>query len=434
MRVLYLDCGMGISGDMLMSALYELIPDQLLFLTKLAELGLDDVSIHPQSMQKCGIQGTHIEVMIHGEEEAEEAYQEHTHKHIHTHEYPHDHDELHVHAGEHSHDHVHDASLESSHTHTHHHISMAQIEETISRIHLSENIKQQALSVYKTIAEAESKVHNKPLDQIHFHEVGEKDAIVDIVGNMLLLEMLQVDAIYASPINTGFGKVRCAHGILPVPAPATAEILTGIPVYGGTIEGELCTPTGAALYRNLVQKTCTMPPMTIEKIGIGCGKKDFAAANILRAVIGTIYTDSDTASDKDFIYELDCNLDDCTAEEIAYAEEKLLEAGALDVYTTAIQMKKGRPGTKLSVLCKQEDKDRMSILLLKHTSTLGVRFTRFERMILDRENVIKQTPYGPVHVKRASGYGVTREKFEFEDLKKISDLTGKTIAQIRGEL
>lgn len=431
MRVLYLDCGMGISGDMLMSALYELIPDQLLFLTKLAELGLDDVSIHPQSMQKCGIQGTHIEVMIHGEEEA---YQEHTHKHIHTHEYPHDHDELHVHAGEHSHDHVHDASLESSHTHTHHHISMAQIEEAISRIHLSENIKQQALSVYKTIAEAESKVHNKPLDQIHFHEVGEKDAIVDIVGNMLLLEMLQVDAIYASPINTGFGKVRCAHGILPVPAPATAEILTGIPVYGGTIEGELCTPTGAALYRNLVQKTCTMPPMTIEKIGIGCGKKDFAAANILRAVIGTIYTDSDTASDKDFIYELDCNLDDCTAEEIAYAEEKLLEAGALDVYTTAIQMKKGRPGTKLSVLCKQEDKDRMSILLLKHTSTLGVRFTRFERMILDRENVIKQTPYGPVHVKRASGYGVTREKFEFEDLKKISDLTGKTIAQIRGEL
>lgn len=414
MRVLYLDCGMGISGDMLMSALYELIPNQPLFLAKMAELGLDDVSIHPQSMQKCGIQGTHIEVLIHGKEEAEEAFLEHAHNHEHVH--------------------VHDTSLEASHTHTHHHISMAQIKETISRIQLSENIKQQVLSVYRTIAEAESKVHNKPLDQIHFHEVGEKDAIIDIVGNMLLLEMLQVDAIYASPINTGFGKVRCAHGILPVPAPATAEILTGIPVYGGTIEGELCTPTGAALYRNLVQKTCTMPPMTIEKIGVGCGKKDFAAANILRAVIGTIYTDSDTASDKDFIYELDCNLDDCTAEEIAYAEEKLLEAGALDVYTTAIQMKKGRPGTKLSVLCKQEDKDRMSILLLKHTSTLGVRITRFERMILDRENVIKQTPYGPVHVKRASGYGVTREKIEFEDLKKISDLTGKTIAQIREEL
>ena len=228
----------------------------------------------------------------------------------------------------------------------------------------------------------------------------------------------------ASPVHVGCGQVRCAHGILPVPAPATAFILQGVPTYGGAVQGELCTPTGAALLKHFAQSFGPSPVMRVEKIGYGMGKKDFEAANCVRAMLGQ------TQEGRETIVELCCNLDDMTPEALGFAQERLWEAGALDVYTTAVGMKKNRPGVLLTCMCREEDREELLSLLFAHTTTLGVRENLCNRYTLSRSQRTEETPYGPVRVKSASGWGIGREKPEYEDLAKIAREQGMTLSQV----
>lgn len=310
----------------------------------------------------------------------------------------------------------------------HSHRSMADIRALIEAARLPQPVRADVLAVYECIAEAESEVHGVPVAEIHFHEVGALDAVADIAACCLLLRRLAPDAVIVSPVHVGSGQVRCAHGLLPVPAPATALLLRDVPVYGGAIRGELCTPTGAALLTRFASRFDSMPAMRVRAIGIGCGKKEFEAANCLRAFLGET---GDTAED---VLELACNLDDMTAEEIAFAQEELLRAGALDVWTTAIGMKKSRPGTMLSVLCHPDRRDEMLRLLFLHTETLGVRETVHRRYALRRESAACDTPLGVVRRKDATGFGTAHSKYEYEDLARIARAEGRSLRAVRSAL
>ena len=405
MRTIYLDCSMGAAGDMLMAALLELLPEKDAFLQKMQSLGLPGLEIAAEPSVKCGITGTHMRVLIHGEEEG--------HPHEHTTEEP-----LHSHADapEAAHAHV--------HVHPHHHTDLDELTHRISHLNVSEAVRSDILAVYQSIADAESRVHGVPVEQIHFHEVGSLDALADVTGVCLLMELLAPEQVLASPVHVGSGQVRCAHGILPVPAPATALLLEGIPIYGGSIRGELCTPTGAALLRRFVTKFGPLPPMRVEKTGYGMGMKDFEAANCVRAMLGQ------TEESAGHILELACNLDDMTPEAVGFAMEQLFAAGALDVYTTPIGMKKNRPGVLLTCMCREGDREAMLRTLFRHTSTLGVRVSVCDRYTLSRRQYAVQTPDGEIWVKESSGWGVLRRKAEFEDLARIARQTGKSIAEV----
>ncbi len=298
---------------------------------------------------------------------------------------------------------------------------MAEIEEIIGGLALSEKVKQDAVEVYRLIAEAESAAHGRSVTEIHFHEVGTMDAIADVTAVCQLVELLGVERILASPVHVGCGKVRCAHGVLPVPAPATAFILKGVPIYGGKIEGELCTPTGAALLKKFVSSYGEMPPLKVERIGYGMGTKDFEVANCVRALL------AETVGEGDMVVELSCNLDDMTPERIGFAMERLFEAGALDVYTVPVGMKKSRPGVMLCVMCREAVRDEMVRLVFQHTTTLGVRETRSRRYTLQRNIERLSLPCGEVRVKRSEGYGVSRCKVEYEDLARIAREKGLSI-------
>lgn len=261
MNTLYIECNMGAAGDMLMGALSELVDDSEGFVAKMNALGLPGVNVSREQSTKCGIVGTHMRVTVNGEEEAE---------HSHGHEHGHDHEHDHTHA----------------HHHEHHHAAMSDIERMIGGLDLSEAVKARALKVYRAIAEAESHSHGRPVEQIHFHEVGTADAVADVVGVCELIERIAPERIVVSPINVGSGMVRCAHGLLPVPAPATAHILRGAPMYGSAMRGELCTPTGAALLVALADEFGPMPLMRVSRIGYGMGTKDFPAANCVRVYLG----------------------------------------------------------------------------------------------------------------------------------------------------
>ena len=397
MKVIYLDCSMGAAGDMLMAALYELLDDKQTFLDTMRGLGLPGIEISAEPAVKCGITGTHMKVLVHGSEELDAL-----------------HDHLHEHAHEHSHDHEH-----------HHHTDLHEIEHLLSHLDLPQTVRDDALAVYRRIAEAESKVHGTIVDQIHFHEVGTLDALADVVGVCLLMHLLAPEKVYASSVHVGCGQVKCAHGILSVPAPATALLLAGVPIYGGAISGELCTPTGAALLTHFVTKFGELPAMRLLKSGYGMGTKDFPAANCVRAMLG----EQDAPTEE--ILELSCNLDDCTGEAIGFAMEQLLDAGALDVYWTSVGMKKNRPGILLTCMCRPLDREKMVELLFRHTTTLGVRESAFRRYTLSRESKTIQTPDGDIRVKVSTGYGVAREKPEFDDLAKIARKTGKSLSELQ---
>lgn len=413
MKTLYLDCSMGAAGDMLAAALLELLPDPDAFVAELNALAIPDVKFSRETSVKCGITGTHLQVTVHGEEEGA-----HDHHHAHSHDHHHDH----AHAHHHDHAHIH-----------HHHASLHDIEHIV-RGHLSlpTTVADNVMAVYRLIADAESKAHGKPVSEIHFHEVGTMDAIADITAVCLLMHRLAPDEIIVSPVHVGSGQVHCAHGILPVPAPATATILQDVPIYGGSIQGELCTPTGAALLKHFANSFGDMPVMRTSAIGYGMGQKDFPAANCVRALLG------ERSAASDDVIELCCNIDDMTGEAIGYAFDKLFAAGALDVYTIPIGMKKSRPGHLLHVICREADKDALVRALFAHTTTIGIRENRFRRYTLDRRIETIETADGPVRRKCSTGYGVSREKFEHDDLARIADAQGLSLreaeARIRKQL
>lgn len=413
MKTLYLECKMGAAGDMLAAALLELCPDRKKTLDRLNHLGIPAVRYQDEQAVRCGITGTHMKVTVNGaEEESTDCGHGHDHEH-HHHEHSHTHEHSHMHDHEHTH---------SGHSHS----TMGEISHLLSHLDLPEKVRHNAEEVYRLIAEAESHAHGRPVDQIHFHEVGELDAVADIVSVCLLIDELAPDRILCSPVHAGSGQVRCAHGILPVPAPATAYILKDVPIYGGAVDGELCTPTGAALLKHFVHQFGEMPVMRVEKIGCGMGKKEFAEANCVRAFLGEMdgtgsAREKDGQKDsKDTVWELCCNLDDMTPEAVGFALETLLEAGALDAYTIPIQMKKSRPAVLLSCLCGEENKIGLVELIFRHTTTLGVRERRWERSVLQREERTVDTPRGTVRIKESSGFGVCRSKAEYEDLARLA--------------
>ena len=387
MRTLYIDCGMGAAGDMLTAALIELLPDPDAFLAELNALGIPGVSFTREKTVKCGIMGTHVNVLVHGREESDHGHPV-------------------------SHEHVHHADLPG-------------IRQIVTTLPLPAGVRDNALTVYDRIADAEARVHGVPVSDVHFHEVGAMDAVADVTAVCLLIDRLRPEEIVVSPVHVGSGHVRCAHGILPVPAPAAAELLKGVPIYGGSVEGELCTPTGAALLTHFASRFGDMPVMEVSAIGCGMGKKDFDIANCLRVFLG------DTRDSGDTICVLSCSVDDMTAEEIGFAMERLFEAGAREVLTIPVGMKKSRPGTLIQVFCDREDQEKMARLIFLHTTTIGIRKSQTERLILDRKTEVRRTPFGDVRIKHVSGYGVSREKSEYEDLARIAREQDISIAEAR---
>ena len=396
MRTLYLDLGMGAAGDMLAAALLELLPDPDAFMEKLNDIGIPGVYVRRKTSEKCGITGTCFEVTVNGEVEGEE------------HQHHHNCEDEHHHESEHHHE-------EGHHHHHHHHRGMADIEHLVNgHLDLPEKIKKDILAVYRLIAQAESRAHGVEVTDIHFHEVGTMDALADISAVCMLLDELSPDEIIASPVHVGSGHVECAHGILPVPAPATAYILQGIPAYGGEVKGELCTPTGAALLKHFVSSFGELPAITVERIGYGMGKKDFKIANCLRAMLG------ETKEKSHEIVELSFNVDDMTAEEIGFAMEMLFEAGASEVFTVPAGMKKNRPGTMVCVLCEKDITDKIVSTVFRHTSTIGIRENLMRRYVLERRTEKIETEYGTVR-RKISGTGeVEKSKLEYDDVARIA--------------
>lgn len=495
MKTLYIECAMGAAGDMLTAALLELMPDKEAALAKLNAMGIPGVVFEAEPSAKCGITGTHMRVLIHGKEEgAVPCGHTHTHEHHHEHDHANEHHHEHDHAHEHHHEQEHHAPAHEhahaqedahchdndAHDHAHHHEhdahhhahhGMTEIRSLIAELAVSETVKEKALAVYQSIAEAESKVHGAEVDQIHFHEVGSMDAVADVTAVCLLMELLAPEQVIVSPIHVGSGTVLCAHGRLPVPAPATALILEGMPIYGGSVQGELCTPTGAALLKTFADSFGPMPPMTVAKTGYGMGTKDFEQANCLRAMLGESFTmngigskmqtvqdaegentgsrgaagkdTKDTETEKPAarktaresrITEISCNLDDMTGEDIAFAAERILQAGALDVFTESIYMKKGRPAVKLTVFARPEDEERLAGEIFRHTSTIGVRIHTDRRYELARRSEQRKTPLGTIEVKISEGFGVRKEKIEFASLKQIAETSGKSLSEVRAAL
>lgn len=472
MRTLYLDLGMGAAGDMLTAALLELLPvgERDAFVGRLNSLGIPGVEFATEPSSKCGVFGTHMSVKVGGVEEGEVLHGHGAaHEHDHGHSHGHEHGDGHSHGHEYSHSH--DGGHEHSHTHSHggdhSHRGMAYIEHIVrDHMNIPEKVQDDVMAVYKLIAEAESAAHCVPVTEIHFHEVGTMDAIADVTAVCLLMDEIAPDKVIASPVHVGSGQVKCAHGILPVPAPATAYILLGVPSYGGRIRGELCTPTGAALIKHFVDDFGGMPVMKASAIGYGMGMKDFEQANCVRAMLGesvevnasapggagttetsalneagaagtfaTVEDEAAGAAAPDAsIHEISCNVDDMTGERIAFAMDRLFEAGAKDVYTIPIVMKKSRPGHLIRVMCDEADREQIIHTLFKHTTSIGVREQKMNRYMLDREIDELDTPYGVIRIKRSSGFGVTREKFEYDDLAKAAKASGKSIAEIEAEI
>lgn len=463
MKTLYLECNMGAAGDMLMGALSELV-DQKEFVNRMNQIGLDGVTFQAVPAVKCGIHGTHMQVKVHGQEEESqdvpdheavfffqitglpETEEGHILHHIESipgihdvkmsegtlsYAYDHDHgEEAENQIREIFADHAPEAVV-TSHGHQHlshaphgHGMHMQDIHEIIQKLDVSDSVKKNAEEVYRLIAEAESHVHDMNVEEIHFHEVGTLDAIADVVGNCVLFEMIHPDRIVASPVATGSGMVHCAHGVLPVPAPATEYLLQGIPTYAGNVRGELCTPTGAALLKHFVSEFCERPLMSVEKTGYGMGNKDFEAANCIRAFLGS-------QGDDGSISELVCNLDDISGEEIGHAVDVLFAAGALDVYTTPVQMKKNRPGIVFTCMCRASDTEKMLKLMFHHLSTLGIREYRCLRHGLNRTMRTEETSLGMVRVKHSEGYGTEREKIEYDDLASIAEKNDMSVAEVR---
>ncbi len=412
MKTLYFQCNMGAAGDMLCASLLDLMdsPDEMI---RAARDLVPGVEVILSRTQKCGITGSHVSVVIGGTEEvsqdvslADGAVAETVHAHVHGHHH------------EHHHDHEHE------HEHSHHHTGYEEICGMIDGMAVSDRVKSDAKAVYRRIAEAESYIHGSDIDHIHFHEVGSLDAVIDVTLFCMLMERISPDQVIVSPIHVGSGEVRCAHGILPVPTPATAYLLKGVPSYSGTIRGELCTPTGAALLTHFATAYGSMPVMSTEKIGYGMGNKDFPVANCVRAFLG------EASAEAPQMYEISFNVDDMTAETIAFAQERLFEAGAVEVFLTSVTMKKGRPGLLFTVICRADEREAVVKCAFTHTSTIGMREKPCSRYTMQREILRRNTVFGEIRSKHSSGYGVSKDKYEYEDIARIAKKNGLSISEV----
>src|SRR4051794_40240337 len=460
MRIAYLDCFSGISGDMFLGALVdagvspELLKQTVAALNLAAELEITKV-------ERSGISATKVDVIIDGKKDEPRVEHDHVeHKHGHTHEHAHERVLGHEHraeresevgllkhnfpriaplpenmrrakeAQEHAHGH--------SHGHEGHGRHLKDIKQLIAKAKLSAKAKKTATQIFEALGAAEAKIHNVGLEEVHFHEVGAVDAIVDIVCAAVGAEALGVDEWVCSPLNTGSGTVECQHGTFPVPAPATVELLAGALVYSSGLEAELVTPTGAAIVKVLASRFERMPSLKVEKTGYGAGSRDFHKhPNVLRIVIGESAAKKDNtaaAGSGDEISVLEANLDDLNPQLFSYVMDRALELGALDVFATPIQMKKNRPGMLLSILAKPADSEKLTKLLFSETTTLGVRMHEEKRATLARRMVEVATPWGNVRMKVANLNGtVANYAPEYEDCRRIASEGGIPLKRVMQE-
>ncbi|KPU45901.1 hypothetical protein OXPF_03690 [Oxobacter pfennigii] len=457
MRTLYFDCFSGISGDMTLGALIDCGINIEDFKKELAKLNIGGYTLEFSRAAKNSIEGTDVDVILHEhghyeyehahdhdhhshEHEAEHSH-DHSHEHVHSHDnHSHDHGHSHTHEehnhghehnGEfHTHEHAHDAyDHEHSHNgHTHsHNRNLGDIEKIIDDSTISPRAKQISKDIFKKLAVAEAKIHGKPVEEVHFHEVGAVDSIVDIVGCAICIDMLDIEAFAASPVNTGMGFVKSQHGIIPVPGPAALELLKGVPIYSRDIKTELVTPTGAAIISTLCTDFGPIPNMVVEKTGYGTGKKDLEIPNLLRVIIGDVKKNSN-------IVMMECNIDDMNSEFYEYTMKKLFDAGALDVFLTNIIMKKGRPAVKLSVIAKEETVDKLSEIIFSETSTIGLRKYSVEREVLERKIFKVDTKYGEISIKAAYRKGVLSNFApEYEDVKETALKSGIPVKEVYNE-
>ncbi len=384
MKTLYIDCFSGISGNMFLGGLLDLGVDHDYFRSEIEKINLEHlgekVDVEIKSAEKHGIVGTYVNFVI--DDISEES-------------------RVHMHYAE---------------TERHHGRSLAEVEAIIDACDVEEKVKKRAKKIFGILAEAEAKVHGTDAKRVHFHEVGETDSILDIVGTALCLQALDVGRILSSPVHVGEGFMDCAHGKLPLPMPATLEILTkaGIPFYRRGIPTEIATPTGVAILAGVVDEFTELRAERVEKVGYGAGTKDLEIPNMVRMMLW------EGTGKSDRIWQYETNLDDCTGENLGYVQEILLEAGAKDVWFTSIQMKKNRPGTMLSVLAGEKEKEKILRILFEETSTLGVRETEVRRRIMNREEILIDTSYGPVSYKRSCIQGLTKILPEYEAVRKLS--------------
>lgn len=413
MRIAYLDCFSGISGDMFLGALVDAGVPAGILEEAVAALNLG-ARLEISRVNRGAISATKVDVYSHGEKDLpREQYWERR-------------NQRHDDANEHKLEPVqllqHNYAMQGVAAPRQHGCdrSLKQIREIIGMAGIPESAKHTAIAIFEALGAAEAKIHNSDIEQIHFHEVGAVDAMADIVCAAVGVEALGVDEIVCSPLNVGGGTVKCAHGTFPVPAPATLELLKDAPVYSSGIPAELVTPTGAAIVKTLVDRFAAFPQMKVEKIGYGAGTREFAdQANVVRLTIGEAQTSSHL--ELETIAVLEANIDDLNPQIFGYVMDRLLEEGALDVFGVPVQMKKDRPGMLLTVLCKPEDVDRLTSLVLNETTTLGVRQRHETRQALPRKWVTVATRWGDVRIKIASMNGtVTNYAPEYEDCRRIA--------------
>ena len=411
MKTLYFDCSSGISGNMTLAALTEIIGDENYLVEELKKLHLDGYTIDISKKIKNGITGTHVDVILEHQHEHSHVHEEHDHHHKHE-EHNHEHDEE-RHSKE-----YYQANEEKHHHHYHHeHRNLHDVCEIIDNSDIDEESKDLAKRIFMRVAKAESKVHNKPLEKVHFHEVGAVDSIVDIVGAAILINKIHPDKIISSVVNDGHGFIECAHGTMAVPVPATSEIFanSNVEFRQIDIDTELVTPTGAAIIAELSSEFTTLPAMKIQKIGWGAGTKDLKIPNVLKVYYGEIEEQNQK------IVVMETNIDDCSGEILGYTEEMLFENGALDVFYTPIFMKKNRPAYRLTVVCKEPDMQTLQNIIFRETTTIGIRY-RFEyRTELEREQILIDTKYGTLKAKKVVNNGETYIYPEYESVKELAE-------------
>ena len=403
MKTLYFDCSSGISGNMTLAALTEIIGDENYLIEELKKLNIDGYKIEISKKVKNGITGTHVDVIL-----------EHQHEHSHVH------GEESIEHHHHEHDHIEDIHHheQEAHHHEHHHEhrNLHDVCKIIDNSSIEEESKNLAKRIFMRVAKAESKVHNKPLEEVHFHEVGAIDSIVDIIGTAILINKIRPDKIISSVVNDGHGFIECAHGTMAIPVPATSEIFANSDVKFRQIDidTELVTPTGAAIIAELSSEFTTLPAMKIKKIGWGAGTKDLKIPNVLKVYYGEMQEENQK------IVVMETNIDDCSGEILGYTEEQLFQNGALDVFYTPIFMKKNRPAYRLTVVCKEPDIQKLQNIIFKETTTIGIRYRYEYRTELERELITVDTKYGKLKAKKVVNNGETYIYPEYESMKELA--------------
>ena len=389
MKALYFDCFSGISGDMTLGALLDLGIECDKFIKELNKLEIDEYKFEIRTVYKNGIKGTDVNILVNGENDNSNCAS--------------------LHDDMHNHGHYHE-----------HGRNMADIRNLINKSGLNAKVKGLSIKIFEEIAAAEAKVHGKETDDVHFHEVGAVDSIIDIVGVAICLDILGIERVYSSPLHDGTGFIKCKHGVMPVPVPAVMEMLagSGIPLITEDIQTELVTPTGMGIIKCISSKFGAMPQMKVEKVGYGMGKRDTGKFNALRVLLGEVDEEEEKT---DEIVVLETNIDDMSSEILGYVMDKLMKNGAYDVFYTPVYMKKNRPAYMLTVLAGKDNEQRMADILFRETTTLGIRKTYTERYIMDRETLYVETGYGKVRMKKGHINGITKLAPEFEDCRKIAE-------------